>query len=110
MGDFNEKLFGCFASPPVCLFLFYCPAFICCVQAVASDRAIKEGKCVPCLCGLCLGCIGMAYNRSRIRNRFLISGSLCSDLCVHCCCTPCAVCQEYREVNKRTEQDKKLIQ
>lgn len=109
MGDFYESIFGCLSHPPVCLLVTFCPITVCCVQATAVDKAVQEGKVVPCLCVALLGCIGMAYNRHSIRSRYLIPGSPCSDLCIHLCCGPCAICQEYREVSKRVEHDKRLL-
>lgn len=109
MGDFYESLFGCLSHPPVCLLVGLCPVSACCVQAIAVDKATNEGKVVPILCICFLGCIGLAFNRHKIRSRYLIPGNMLKDLCVHIFCSPCAVCQEYREVNKRADHDKRLL-
>ncbi|KAJ4961011.1 hypothetical protein NE237_020921 [Protea cynaroides] len=39
--------------------------------------------------------------RSKIRQQYNLAGSSCGDCCVHCCCAPCALRQEYRELQSR---------
>jgi Cys-rich protein (TIGR01571 family) len=98
MSNFNEELFGCLSDIKVCL-LGWC--FACCLQAVAVDKATGTGAIVPALLTCCLGCIGAAINRGKIRERFGIEGSFVTDCLIWWCCGPCAACQEYREVQRR---------
>ncbi|KAJ4961377.1 hypothetical protein NE237_021287 [Protea cynaroides] len=39
--------------------------------------------------------------RSRMRQEYNLNGSSCGDCFVHCCCEPCALRQEYRELESR---------
>ncbi|XP_043700219.1 protein PLANT CADMIUM RESISTANCE 2-like [Telopea speciosissima] len=39
--------------------------------------------------------------RSRMRQQYNLKGSSCGDCCIHCCCEPCALRQEYRELKIR---------
>ncbi|CAL5396740.1 unnamed protein product [Camellia sinensis] len=43
------------------------------------------------------------FYRSKMRQQYLLheSPSCCRDCLVHCCCEPCALCQECRELKNR---------
>lgn len=114
MGDFQESLFACFSNCPICLIVSCVPCGCCIVQAIAYNKATKEGIGMPLLCqcacwSIGCWCIGMAINRGKIRTSFNINGGTLDDMCIHWCCSPCAVCQEYREVKKRSEQHARLV-
>ncbi|KAM0949132.1 putative PLAC8 motif-containing protein [Dioscorea sansibarensis] len=49
------------------------------------------------------GCqwIYSCLNRSKLRAEYSLEESPCNDCLVHCCCEPCALCQEYRELQNR---------
>lgn len=49
------------------------------------------------------GCqwIYSCVNRSKLRAEYSLEESPCNDCLVHCCCEPCALCQEYRELQNR---------
>lgn len=54
----------------------------------------------------CLAHVGFAscYSctyRTKLRASFNLPEDPCADCLVHCCCLPCAVCQEYRELKNR---------
>lgn len=66
-------------------------------------KARGKGECSALLLACCLGSIGAAINRSKIRDRFLISGSETEDCCLHLLCPLCAVAQERHEVLYRGE-------
>jgi len=106
MADFEEPLLGCLADFCICLVAFCVPCGACCMQAQAVDRATQgnEGVFMPLLCVCCLGCIGAAINRGKIRESFSISGSFVNDCLIWSCCGPCAATQEYREVRTRTNK------
>lgn len=95
-------LCGCFHDCFVCLMVMFVPCGFCYYQGMAVSKATAEGCCVPCLCPLLCCCIGAAVNRGRIRDSYLIEGSMCSDICIHIFCSPCGVCQEYNEAKMRT--------
>eukprot|EP00475_Leptophrys_vorax_P041789 TRINITY_DN78858_c0_g1_i1.p1 TRINITY_DN78858_c0_g1~~TRINITY_DN78858_c0_g1_i1.p1 ORF type:complete len:188 (-),score=23.32 TRINITY_DN78858_c0_g1_i1:70-633(-) len=50
-------------------------------------------------CCCCAGPFFSACDRSDIRKDYLIDGSYCGDLFVHCCCLPCGLVQEKHQVS-----------
>lgn len=101
MSTFQEHLFSCCADVKICLWGTFIPLGPCCIQAVALNKATHKGILVPFLLSCLLSCIGGGINRSHIRDKFKIEGSLISDTLTWLCCGPCAACQEYREVHQR---------
>ncbi|CAI9096054.1 OLC1v1032121C1 [Oldenlandia corymbosa var. corymbosa] len=48
------------------------------------------------------GCWMYSYCcRSKMRKQYSLEEDPCPDCCVHFCCEPCALCQEYRELKNR---------
>ncbi|GKV19088.1 hypothetical protein SLEP1_g29386 [Rubroshorea leprosula] len=39
--------------------------------------------------------------REKLRTKFGLPPEPCNDCCVHCCCEPCALCQEHAELKAR---------
>lgn len=101
MSHFHEELCGCCSNIPVCLWAMCVPGGICCMQASAVSKATHMGACVPYMLICCLGVIGAAINRGKIRQIYEIEGSCCNDCCTWIWCGPCAACQEYKEANNR---------
>ncbi|KAF5842683.1 protein plant cadmium resistance 7 [Dunaliella salina] len=66
------------------------------------------GCCLPChlyLLHCCLyfcctpfACIFAGSTRAMVRNKYGLSEQPCNDCCVHCFCSPCALCQEARQL------------
>ena len=100
MADFEEPYFGCMNDLTVCLIAWCIPGAACYFEAVAVDTVTKEGIAIPFLLPCCLGCIGGAINRGKIRENYKIEGSFVSD-CLYSICYLCSATQEYREVKKR---------
>ncbi|XP_012845969.1 PREDICTED: protein PLANT CADMIUM RESISTANCE 2-like [Erythranthe guttata] len=46
-------------------------------------------------------CFYSCFYRSKLRKQYMIDGNNCTDCMVHCCCEPCALRQEYRELKYR---------
>ncbi|KAK9828699.1 hypothetical protein WJX72_001590 [[Myrmecia] bisecta] len=70
------------------------------------DRLRGGGCCSPCLSYYCLSlfCLqGLVAGETRaaLRNKYNLPQEPCDDCVVHCFCTPCAVCQEARELKRR---------
>jgi len=63
--------------------------------APVDPQALSTVQNLATNCGI--GCFAGA-NRSEIRSRFNIEGSGTSDFVHHFLCSPCAVCQESREI------------
>ncbi|KZV25237.1 cell number regulator 2-like [Dorcoceras hygrometricum] len=89
----------------ICCKTFFCP----CITASEIVEIITEGTTSKREALIILGlfsviCCIWAYtcfNRTIIRTRFNIKGNPCNDCLVHGFCLPCALCQEYRELDHR---------
>ncbi|KAK4779805.1 hypothetical protein SAY87_015911 [Trapa incisa] len=46
-------------------------------------------------------CVYSCIYRKKMREQYRLEGSTCGDLCTHCCCEPCALTQQYRELQNR---------
>ena len=101
--DFQEALFGCFSDIFSCAVVGCVPFGCSIIQSIAVVRATGESCIIPYCLPVLLGCIGTAINRGDIREHLNISGNFCTDFSISCCCLPCAVCQEYREVKLHTQ-------
>ena len=102
MGVWETPLFSCCRSPGTCILLLL-PGVCCVVQSWAVGRARGKGQCGALMLVCCLGCVGAAINRGRIRDRYLISGTCMDDFCLHLFCPLCSVAQERHEVLYRVE-------
>ena len=108
MADFEEPLCGCLSDMCTCLIAWCVPGGICFLQASSVATATQssagggEGMCMPFLCVCCLGCLGGAINRGKIRTQYNIQGSFGMDCILWWCLPLCAATQEYREVQKRS--------
>ncbi|KAJ3677440.1 hypothetical protein LUZ60_003164 [Juncus effusus] len=49
----------------------------------------------------CCQCVYACTYRSKMRGEYMLPESPCNDCLVHCCCEPCALSQEYRELQSR---------
>ncbi|CAG9326260.1 unnamed protein product [Blepharisma stoltei] len=103
MNDFEEALFSCNKTPGLfcALVLFSCVGSPCCVQGRLVSRVCKSNFALHCFLPCGLGCIGAAYNRGRLREKYSMRTAYLSDCFVHLCCTICAVNQEFLEVHRR---------
>ncbi|KAK9812477.1 hypothetical protein WJX73_003187 [Symbiochloris irregularis] len=87
--DCSDCCFGCFCLP--CMW----------GRNYRDFHPDQKGACAPCckycfsFCGCC--CLAGAL-RGQIRGRYNLAERPCQDCMVHCCCGPCAVCQEAREI------------
>ncbi|TVU14165.1 hypothetical protein EJB05_37612 [Eragrostis curvula] len=73
-----------------------------------DERILNRSAC--CVSGtlytllLSLAGTGFFYSccyRAKLRSQFGLTEEPCADCCVHWCCEPCALCQEYRELKLR---------
>ncbi|XP_054787651.1 cell number regulator 2-like isoform X2 [Prosopis cineraria] len=104
-GQWTTGLCGCFEDPGNCCMTCCCP----CITFGESAEVIDKGN-TSCACaGLVfyalsyVGCVGLysCTYRRKLRGLFNLPEEPCSDRCIHCCCTSCAICQEYRELRNR---------
>ncbi|KAJ7552287.1 hypothetical protein O6H91_06G048500 [Diphasiastrum complanatum] len=48
-----------------------------------------------------LPCCYSCLYRRKMRAKYQLGEEPCNDFCTHCFCEPCALCQEYRELQNR---------
>mmetsp|Transcript_399 Transcript_399/g.695 ORF Transcript_399/g.695 Transcript_399/m.695 type:complete len:107 (+) Transcript_399:1355-1675(+) len=102
--DWEEPLFGCLNDLGSCLVVGLVPCGAPVIQALAVKGVTHDSILVPFALYVFLFSIGAAYNRSQIRNYYNFKVEFITDCCTHCFCSPCAVCQEYREVKFRNKR------
>jgi Cys-rich protein (TIGR01571 family) len=51
------------------------------------------------LLGCC--CFIHAVKREKLREKYGLEENACEDCFITCCCAPCAICQEAREIKTR---------
>ncbi|VVA94505.1 unnamed protein product [Arabis nemorensis] len=80
-----------------------------CVSFAQNSEIVNRGA-IPCMNAgvihLALGFVGCCWlyafpSRSRLREHFALPEEPCRDFWVHLFCTPCAICQESRELKNR---------
>eukprot|EP00210_Caulerpa_lentillifera_P007176 g6866.t1 len=105
----EDGLFECFNDFQTCFLTLLFP----CATYADNGRLLYEvddARCIKdCLffwrVALLPGCacyLGM-LRRNEIRRKYNLPEEPCGDCCVHCCCQPCALCQENRELKARFE-------
>ncbi|KAL3840743.1 hypothetical protein ACJIZ3_025334 [Penstemon smallii] len=101
--DWNSTLFDCHSDFNVCCKTTICPW----ITSSEIAEIVYEGKTskreAMIIIGFCSCCMWMytCYNRTTIRSKFNIKGSPSLDCVTHAFCLPCALCQEYRELDHR---------
>ncbi|XP_047312510.1 cell number regulator 2-like [Impatiens glandulifera] len=102
----STGLCDCFDNCENCCLTYCCP----CVTFGRIAEIVDRGS-TPCgvsgtlyvLIMLATGCscIYSCFYRSKMRGQFFLQETPCTDICIHCWCEPCALCQEYRELQNR---------
>ncbi|KAI5067711.1 hypothetical protein GOP47_0018239 [Adiantum capillus-veneris] len=102
----HTSLCGCCSDPTVCLLGCCCP----CVLFGKVVEHLDDGA-TSCVAAATVWYIlqqftscGWLYSygyRDKLRSRYGMKRRPGCDCIVHCCCWPCAFCQEYREVQIR---------
>ncbi|NXA75566.1 PLAC8 protein, partial [Thryothorus ludovicianus] len=88
-GQWQTGLMDCCSDCGVCLCGTFCYPCLSCQVAGDMDE-----------CFLCGSSVAM---RTLYRTKYNIPGSILSDSCSIWWCTPCAVCQLKRDINRRRE-------
>ncbi|TGZ79767.1 PLAC8-domain-containing protein, partial [Ascodesmis nigricans] len=114
--QWESGMCSCCSNWKVCCLGLWCP----CMLYARTHRRIRSNPskvgsgfshcntaCVQYCCG---GGIMAARQRSEIRYRYNLPGSECGDVWRHCCCGPCSLCQEEREVRAREHMHRELQQ
>ncbi|KAL1828980.1 hypothetical protein ACET3Z_007392 [Daucus carota] len=105
-GPWSTGLCDCFSDPSNCCITFWCP----CITFGQIAEIVDKGSSscgtsgalyalIACVtgCACCLSC----FYRTKLRQQFFLHETPCADCLVHCCCEPCALCQEYRELKNQ---------
>ena len=48
-------------------------------------------------------CYSSMVTRANLRAKFGMTPHCCTDCCMHFCCAPCAICQDYSEAKQRVQ-------
>ncbi len=105
-GPWQSYFCGCFNDPASCILtcLFPCITYGNNYEAINKTGCCVQGFTYCCLsaCGLC--CLVHSGLRGNIRSKFNIPGNNCFDCLLTCFCSPCALCQESREIIYRRKE------
>jgi len=107
----TERLFDCCKDPQICLISWFCPCVQYGINASMIDGSHPALNCciyTVCCYLLYAGVCCAACKRQQLRMRYGILTGECadgaSDWIVHCCCHPCGLAQEARELRYRLTQ------
>ncbi|CAJ2676098.1 unnamed protein product [Trifolium pratense] len=107
--EWSTGLCGCWSKWEQyehCWWTFWCPCFtfgrVAAIIDKDSTSCCVSGSLYALLC--CVFGSGYLYSccyRSKMREQYGLKGNDCTDCMIHCCCEPCALSQEYRELQNR---------
>ncbi|KAH8085965.1 PLAC8-domain-containing protein [Cristinia sonorae] len=110
--EWSYGLLGCFGDCGTCITSTFCP---CIVYSRNKSRIAHfqqngtphpnggEGVGGACAVYSVLCCVGLSWilqigTRGDVRGRYSIAGGTFGDCLASCCCTPCELTQEHREI------------
>ncbi|XP_061994510.1 protein PLANT CADMIUM RESISTANCE 2-like isoform X2 [Rosa rugosa] len=102
----KSGIFDCFSDPQSCCITLCCP----CITFGQIAEIVDKGSTSCGVSGAIYAviaymtgcaCIYSCFYRSKLRHQYSLDESPCGDCLVHCFCEPCALCQEYRELQSR---------
>ncbi|CAK9134276.1 unnamed protein product [Ilex paraguariensis] len=104
--QWSTGLCDCFSDVPNCCLTCWCPCISFGQIAEIADKGSSSCGVSGALYALIqiltgCGCIYSCVYRSKLRRQYMLPESPCGDFLVHCCCGPCAICQEHRELQNR---------
>ncbi|KAJ0981349.1 hypothetical protein J5N97_009604 [Dioscorea zingiberensis] len=105
-GRWSTGLCDCCDDVSNCCITCFCP----CITFGQIAEIVDQGS-TSCLASGALytllmiatgcQCIFSCLYRSKLRKQYSLPESPCCDCLVNCCCEQCALCQEYRELQRR---------
>ncbi|ESW32399.1 hypothetical protein PHAVU_002G319100 [Phaseolus vulgaris] len=104
--EWSTGLCDCFSDCGNCCITLWCPCITFGRLAEIVDRGSSSCGASGALytlvcCVTCCACLYSCFYRSKMRRQHGLKGNGCTDCLIHCCCEPCALCQEYRELQNR---------
>ncbi|CAL4936890.1 unnamed protein product [Urochloa decumbens] len=104
--QWSSGLFDCFDDCGLCCLTCWCPCITFGRVAEIVDRGATScgtSGALYALLAYFTGCqwIYSCTYRSKMRAQFGLPENPCCDCCVHFCCEPCALCQQYKELKAR---------
>ncbi|TDL24553.1 PLAC8-domain-containing protein [Rickenella mellea] len=110
--EWSNGLFGCFDDCGTCLLSWCCPCIVYAQNKSRYEHLDRQNGPHPsggdscngdCFIHGCLTFWGCGWvlqmgQRGTLRHRYRISGGGCGDCLTACCCTPCELTQEAREI------------
>ncbi|CAN1158454.1 Protein PLANT CADMIUM RESISTANCE 12 [Linum perenne] len=104
-GEWTTGLCGCCEDPGSCVKTSCCPCITFGQNAVIVDRnntsCFGSGLVFCMLANIGISCLYSYPYRSKLREQYKLPEKPCGDCILHWCCTPCVLCQEYRELKNR---------
>ncbi|XP_071739275.1 protein PLANT CADMIUM RESISTANCE 2-like [Rutidosis leptorrhynchoides] len=105
-GHWSSGLCDCFSDVSNCCLTCWCPCIPFGQIAEIADKGTTSCAVHGTLYTVLLiftGCqwIYSCMYRSKMRQQYMLPEEPCNDCCVHFCCEPCALCQQYRELKHR---------
>ncbi|CAF2074792.1 unnamed protein product [Rotaria magnacalcarata] len=111
--EWKEDLCDCCSDFPVCCYGWCCTA---CLFGSNAEQISGKNCCLMCcayqILALCaLYWVPHYYERQKLREKYnLKPNPSCGDCLTACCCSPCAICQEARELKARDSEKQALNQ
>ncbi|KAG6399044.1 hypothetical protein SASPL_140518 [Salvia splendens] len=99
-------LFDCFEDVQNSIITCFCPCITFGQVAEVVDRgsvSCGASGALYTLIAVVTGwpCLYSCFYRTKMRRQYALPEIPCPDILVHCCCEPCALAQEYRELKNR---------
>ncbi|TKY60960.1 PLANT CADMIUM RESISTANCE 2 [Spatholobus suberectus] len=100
--DWSTGLCDCFSNFKNCCMTCWCP----CITFGQIAEIVDKGETTRGASGALYTLVGCGwlhscFYRTKMRRQYMLKESPCWDCLVHFCCEPCALCQEYRELENR---------
>uniref|UniRef100_A0ACD5WCF3 Uncharacterized protein n=1 Tax=Avena sativa TaxID=4498 RepID=A0ACD5WCF3_AVESA len=99
----SSGLFDCFDDCGLCCITWCCPCITFGKVAEIVDRGSTSCGTAGALYVLLASLTGCQWiyscgYRAKLRAQYGLPDAPCCDCCVHFCCAPCALCQEYKQL------------
>ncbi|KAM0878448.1 hypothetical protein ACQ4PT_034859 [Festuca glaucescens] len=105
-GTWSSGLFDCFDDCGLCCLTCWCPCITFGKVAEIVDRGATSCGTAGALYALLTTltgcqCIYSCNYRTKMRAQYALPDAPCGDCCVHFCCEPCSLVQQYKELKAR---------